>query len=216
MYVPPHSRESRVPVLQEAVERIRFGTLVTYSGGSLHATHLPMTIDPAAGPNGVLIGHIARNNPQWQHADERVAGIASFLGPHFYVTPTWYATKAATGKVVPTWNYIAVEARGNVRFFDDRERLLEIVERLTDLQEAQREPQWAVADAPTSYIDAMLGAIIGLEMPIEALEGAWKLGQHRSAADRNGVAQGIAATTDDAGVRELLPLLRPSPDQPAT
>jgi transcriptional regulator len=214
MYVPPRSRESRVPVLIDAVERIRFGTLVTLGGGQLHATHLPMTIDASRGPKGTLIGHVARNNPQWRDADEPIAGIASFLGPNFYVTPAWYATKRETGKVVPTWNYIAVEARGNVHFFDDRTRLLAIVERLTDLQESPRDHRWSVADAPEPYIESMLKAIIGFEMPIEALEGAWKLGQHRSDADRNGVADGLAAATDDAYVRELVPLLRPPDPSP--
>jgi transcriptional regulator len=211
MYVPPRSRESRIPVLRDAVEAIRFGTLVTAGGGGLRATHLPMTIEAGPLPNGTLIGHIARNNPQWQGAAEPVAGIASFLGPNFYVTPAWYATKAQTGKVVPTWNYIAVEARGSVRFIHDRERLRKIVERLTTLQESHRHEPWAVDDAPADYIDAMLGAIVGFEMPIEALEGAWKLGQHKSDADRMGVAAGLAAATDDPALRELVPLLTDGP-----
>jgi transcriptional regulator len=112
---------------------------------------------------------------------------------------------------VPTWSYIAVEARGEVRFFDDRERLRRIVGELTVLQEAQREHPWDVGDAPDAYIDAMLGAIIGFEMPIDTLEGAWKLGQHKSDADREGVANGVAAAFDDPALRALLPQLRPDP-----
>jgi len=206
MYVPPYARETRIPVLQQAVENIRFGTLVTVTGGALHATHLPMTIDTASEPFGTLIGHIARNNPQWQAA-QAVPGIASFLGPNFYVTPSWYATKAETGKVVPTWNYIAVEARGTVRFVHERVRLRRIVERLTALQEANRTTPWDVSDAPGDYIDAMLGAIIGVEMTIDALEGAWKLGQHKSASDRAGVAAGVATATTDPALLSLIPLV---------
>jgi transcriptional regulator len=209
MYVPPHSRESRVGVLQGAVNQLRFGTLVTVTNGTLAATHLPALLDPAGSPLGTLIGHVARNNPQWQTDAPAVAGIATFVGPNFYVTPSWYATKPQTGKVVPTWNYIAVEARGPVEFFRDRDRMLRIVERLTQAQEAPRDEPWAVSDAPEPYIEQMLGGIVGFVMTIESLEGAWKLGQHKSDADREGVAAGIAAATDRPDVLELLPLLRP-------
>lgn len=209
MYVPPHSRENRINVLQDAVNRVRFGTLVTITNGTLHATHLPALLDPVGAVNGTLIGHIARNNPQWQTDARDVAGIATFVGPNFYVTPAWYATKPQTGKVVPTWNYIAVEARGSVAFVRDRERLRHIVERLTQAQEAPRDEPWAVSDAPESYIEQMLGGIVGFVMTIETLEGAWKLGQHKSDADREGVAAGVAATADRPDLRELLPLLRP-------
>ena len=211
MYGPPRSRESRIPILQQAVDDLRFGTLVTVADGAPCATHLPMMIDVSATPNGTLIGHIARQNPQWQNAAGPVAGIALFVGPNFYVTPSWYATKAETGKVVPTWNYIAVEARGSVEFFHDRDRLLSLVERLTAAQESGREVPWGVSDAPGSYIEQMLGAIVGFAMPIDALEGAWKLGQQKSDADRAGVADGVAASFDDPNVRALLPLLRPAP-----
>jgi transcriptional regulator len=208
MYVPPRSREDRIPVLQQAVDRLRFGTLVTINDGELRATHLPMLIDATRQPNGTLIGHIARNNPQWQNANGPIPAIATFLGPNYYVTPTWYATKAQTGKVVPTWHYIAVEARGGVQFFHDRDRLLGIVERLTVAQESGREHAWSVSDAPAAYIDQLLGAIVGFEMPIDALEGAWKLGQQKNDADRAGVAAGIAAEFDapaDRHARESLP-----------
>jgi transcriptional regulator len=214
MYVPPRSRETRVPVLQQAVRDIGFGTLVCVNDGVLHATHLPMMIDAARGPAGTLLGHVARNNPQWQNVDASIAGIATFVGPNFYVTPTWYPTKAQTGKVVPTWNYIAIEARCAIEFFAERTRLLALVDRLTALHESGRERPWSTADAPPSYIETMLGAIIGFEMPIDSLEGAWKLGQHKSAADREGVAAGVAAESDDQAIRALLPLLRPASLEP--
>jgi transcriptional regulator len=211
MYAPPYAREDRPAVLHEAIANIGFGTLVTLNDGALLATHLPMMVDPAAGPNGALLGHIARNNPQWKSVDAATAAIATFVGPNFYVTPTWYATKAATGKVVPTWNYIAVEARGTVEFFEDRDRLLELVDRLTRRHESPRERPWSVDDAPASYIEAMLAAIVGFTLPIRSLEGAWKLGQQKTAADRHGVATGIAAETSDPALHALLPLLRPEP-----
>lgn len=120
------------------------------------------------------------------------------MGADAYVSPSHYATKRETGKVVPTWNYIAVQAAGPVEFYDDRERLRHLVTRLTERHEAARsentgaEP-WAVSDAPADYITAMLNGIIGIELTVRRLDGKWKLSQNRSAADRAGVAAGLAA-----------------------
>jgi transcriptional regulator len=107
------------------------------------------------------------------------------------VTPSWYATKRETGKVVPTWNYVAIHAHGHVRFFHERERLLDVVTRLTDRQEQLRASPWKVTDAPADYIDAMLKGIVGVEFTITRLEGKWKASQNRSDADRQGVGEGL-------------------------
>jgi transcriptional regulator len=121
------------------------------------------------------------------------------MGPDAYVTPSWYATKAETGKVVPTWNYVAVHASGPVEFFDDPERLLDAVRRLTDLHEGGRASPWAVSNAPPEFVRAQLRGIVGLRMPIARLEGKCKMSQNRTAADRAGVAAGLAA--ERAGIR---------------
>jgi transcriptional regulator len=120
--------------------------------------------------------------------------MALFMGPDAYVSPSWYAAKREHGKVVPTWNYVAVHAYGPVEFFEDPERLLEVVTRLTELHERPRAEPWAVSDAPAPFVRAQLKAIVGLRLPIARIEGKRKMSQNRSAADRAGVAAGLAAS----------------------
>ena len=192
MYVPSNFAEERVPVLHEAIRGIKLGTLVTLGGEEMIASHVPMLVDPEPAPFGTLRGHIARVNPQWRDPPSKVQALAIFLGPNAYVTPSWYATKRATGKVVPTWNYAAIHAYGHVRFFDDTERLLALVTRLTETHEAPRAQPWAVSDAPADFIQGMLRAIVGFELPIARLEGKWKMSQNRPAEDRAGVVEGLA------------------------
>jgi len=167
------------------------------------ASHVPMLIDPEPTPYGTLRGHVARANSQWRNAEKKpavgVQALVMFLGPNAYITPSWYATKKQTGKVVPTWNYTAVHAHGAVTFFEDRDRLLDIVTRLTKRHEGQRAAPWAVTDAPADYIATMLKAIVGFEMPIARLEGKWKLGQNRSAEDIAGVREGLQANGEALG-----------------
>jgi transcriptional regulator len=150
-----------------------------------------MLVDPMPTPAGTLRGHIARANPQSRASGEATNALAIFLGPDSYVSPSWYATKRETGKVVPTWNYVAIHAHGRLTWFDDRQRLLALVTQLTAAHESSRSEPWAVSDAPTDYVDAMLDGIIGFELSITRLEGAWKMSQNRSADDRAGVVRGL-------------------------
>jgi transcriptional regulator len=191
MYLPKEFSEERVPVLHEAIRRAALGTLITHGAEGIEASHVPMLLDPAPAPYGTLTGHVARANGQWQRATAGAPALAMFLGPDAYVSPAWYATKRQTGRVVPTWNYVAVHARGDLRFFDDAERLLALVTRLTATHEAGRSAPWAVSDAPPEFIRAQLKAIVGFELPIARLEGKWKLSQNRPAADRAGVVEGL-------------------------
>lgn len=195
MYAPSRFSEQRVEVLHEAIRRAPFATLVTLHSGRLHATHLPFVLDADAGPRGALIGHVARANAQWQGFDPAVHALVTFLCTHAYVSPSLYPSKRETGKVVPTWNYIAVHASGPLEVSEEPAELRAIVEQLTRQQEAGRTDPWQVDDAPADFVDSMLRGIIGLRMPIERLEGAWKLSQNRSPADRNGVIEGLRAGT---------------------
>jgi transcriptional regulator len=179
MYVPDHFREDRSDVLHEAVRRIGFATLVTQN---LDANHLPMLLD-----NGVLRGHVARANPVWKSGEG--AALAIFLGPHAYVSPNWYPSKAQTGKAVPTWNYITVHARGTIRWIQDGEWLRANVTALSQAHEAGQPAPWKVSDAPASYVDGLLRAIVGFELTIENLQGKCKLSQNRGGADRAGVRE---------------------------
>jgi len=181
MYVPDHFREDRPDVLHDAVRRIGFATLVTRD---LDANHLPMLLE-----GNVMRGHVARANPVWkQGAGE---ALAIFLGPHAYVSPNWYPSKAETGKAVPTWNYITVHARGTINWVQDPDWLRTHVGALSATHEAGRENPWAISDAPASYLDGLLRAIVGFELVITKLEGKWKLSQNRDAADRAGVRDGL-------------------------
>ncbi|MBC8056637.1 MAG: FMN-binding negative transcriptional regulator, partial [Rhizobiales bacterium] len=149
------------------------------------------------GGPGVLRAHVARANPLWREARGDIDSLVVFQGEQAYISPSFYAAKAEHGKVVPTWNYCVVQARGRLRAVDDAEWLRAFVTRLTDRHEAPRAQPWAVTDAPEDYIATMLRAIVGIEIVLKALTGKWKVGQNRSAADRAGVARGLA----DAGIR---------------
>lgn len=206
MYVPPAFREDDPAALAAIIAAARLATLVTATPDGLVATPLPLFFDPAEGPMGTLYGHVARANPQWRLPVSGEA-LALFAGPDAYVTPSWYAAKAEHGKVVPTWNYVAVHAYGPVEFFEDPDRLRAIVTRLTDLHEAGRARPWAVSDAPDGYIAAQLRGIVGVRLPIARIEGKRKLSQNRSAADRLGVAAGLAdgPREDERAVGAMIP-----------
>jgi transcriptional regulator len=177
MYVPDHFRETRADVLQDAMRRIGFATLVTQE---LEANHLPMLLE-----GNVLRGHVARANPVWKAGEGEA--LAIFLGPHAYVSPNWYPSKAETGKAVPTWNYITVHARGRIRWIQDAAWLRAHVTALSNTHEGPRPEPWKVGEAPESYIETMLRGIVGFELEIARLDGKYKLSQNRDAADRDAV-----------------------------
>src|SRR5262249_6098331 len=156
--------------LHRAMREARSATLVTATEEGLIGTPLPVLLNASEGRNGTLYAHVARANPQWRLAPSGEA-MAIFAGPQAYVTPSWYATKQETHKVVPTWNYVAIHAYGPVEFFDDADRLRDVVTRLTELHEQSRTDRWAVTDAPADFITAQLKGIVGLRMPITRLDG---------------------------------------------
>ena len=191
MYCPAPFRETREAVLQAAIARYSLATLVTTGSRGLDAGHIPMLHRPAESGLGVLRGHVARANPQWKDYQPGSEALAIFSGPQHYVTPNWYPSKQTDGKVVPTWNYVAVHVRGTLTFHSDADWLLEIVRDLTDANEQANQTPWRVSDAPREYVTNLLGAIVGVELRIAAWEGKWKLSQNRPAADREGVIDGL-------------------------
>ena len=191
MYVPPHFLEDDKAALHQAIGETRLATLVTLGSEGMEASHVPILLDEGEGTYGTIRGHLARANPQWRRASAETPALVMFLGPDAYVSPNWYATKRETGRVVPTWNYLAIHAYGRVEFFEDAERLRAIVTSLTQRHEGRREKPWAVSDAPEDYIQAQLRGIIGFRLPIDRLEGKWKLSQNRPEADRRGVVEGL-------------------------
>ena len=199
MYVPAHDRESRPEVLQQFMHEHPLAALVTLgTDGALTASHLPLRLYPSLGPQGTLRGHLARANQQWQDFSSQTDALVIFQGPQAYISPSWYAAKQETGRVVPTWNYLAVHARGPMTIIEDPEWLRRFVTELTESHEAEFAHPWHVSDAPSSYVEGLLRAIVGIEIPIHHLEGRWKLSQNRSATDQAGVVQGLHARGDAA------------------
>ena len=202
MYLPSAFRQDDLAELHAQLQASPLALLTSAGAAGVQASHLPLLLAPDEGEFGTLYGHFARANPHWRDLQGGAEALAVFSGPDAYISPGWYPAKAEHGKVVPTWNYIAVHARGPVELIEEPERLLQIVSRLSDQHESGRERPWAVSDAPREYIDSMLRAIVGFALPIRRLEGKWKLGQNRSAADQAGVRDGLAASTSP-GDREL-------------
>jgi transcriptional regulator len=174
--------------------------------GELIANHIPFEIDPARGEFGTLVGHVARANPIWRQPPSAVPSLVTFQGPQSYITPSWYPSKHEHGKAVPTWNYAVVHAHGLPVFIQDKGWLHEHVSRLTSRHEMSQALPWAVSDAPADYVEKMIGAIVGVEMPIGRLLGKWKMGQNRSKPDQLGVVAGLLAKRDPhaAGVAEVM------------
>jgi transcriptional regulator len=190
MYVPPAFSESDPDTLFDFLRAHSFATLVSHDGDEPFASHLPFLFDRAplahTLPQGRLLGHMARANPQWQSAHGRRVMVV-FQGPHAYVSPTWYEE----ANVVPTWNYVAVHAYGTLEAIEDRDRLGEIVARTVATYEAGMPTPWRLESQDAGFIDQLLGAIVGFEIPIDRLEGKWKLNQNHSATRRERVARAL-------------------------
>lgn len=205
MYIPRSYAEPDADVLRAFIAAHPFAALITEAGG-LYATHLPLVLRADEGELGVLEGHVARANPHHARIPELAEALVIFSGPHAHVTPTWYPSKLDDGRVVPTWNYVAVHAFGRVRFRDDAEFLLAHLARLSDRHEQARGSEWTTDDPPSEYVAQQLRAIVGVEIRITRLEGKWKMSQNRSEADRMGVVEGLrrAGTAQDIDVAGLV------------
>jgi len=193
MYLPADFEEQRPEVLHAALRDHPLGLPITQDADhALDVNPLPFLLDAAHGPHGRLRGHVARANPVWRKASTQDRTLVVFQGPQVYVSPGWYPSKAETGKAVPTWNYVTVLARGRLRVIDDKAWLRTLVGELTAHHEAAQTTPWSMDDAPPEYIDAMLSAIVGIEIEIDSLQGKWKVSQNRAASDREGVAAALA------------------------
>jgi transcriptional regulator len=195
MYMPPAFRDDDLAGLHATVRAARLCSLVTATAEGLIATPLPLLLDESEREHGVLYGHVARANPQWRSAPVGEA-LAIFMGPDAYVSPSWYATKQATGKVVPTWNYVAVHAYGVPALIEDPERVTAFLGRLVRTHEAGRPEPWTMDALPADYLAGMLRGIVAFEIPLDRLEGKAKLSQNRGAADRSAVRDALAGAGD--------------------
>lgn len=200
MYIPKFNAETRVEVLDALMRSHPLAALVTMGSGGLFATHLPVVLHRESETRAVLRGHLARANRQWQDLDAGVQALAIFTGPEHYITPAWYPEKKVSGKVVPTWNYVAVHAYGTLRVIEDAAWLLEHLNTLVDTHEAAFERPWSVADAPADFVAAIAKGIVGVEMTVERLEGKWKVSQNQNEPTRASVAEGLATLDTESSL----------------
>lgn len=196
MYIPASFRESRPDILHALVRAHPLGLLVTAGPAGLQASPVPFLAYPDGAPLGTLRAHLARANPHWREIAAAAECLVVFQGEQGYVTPSWYASKAATHRVVPTWNYAAVHAWGKASIVEDAAWLRRQLDDLTAQQEGRRPQPWAVGDAPADFVAAMVRGIVGIEIPIGRIEGKWKMSQNRDAADRAGVIAGLRDAAD--------------------
>ncbi|MDM0116743.1 FMN-binding negative transcriptional regulator [Variovorax sp. J22R133] len=191
MYVSKHHQPKDQESMFSLMESHPLGTWVCQVDGALVANHVPFLLDRSRGSLGTLIGHVSRANLVWRELSSTSSSLVIFQGPQAYITPGWYPSKAEHGMVVPTWNYAVAHAHGTARVVEERGWLLDMLNRLTDAREAKQEAPWRVADAPASYIDKLLGAIVGIEIPIDRIEGKLKASQDESMQDRRGTVAAL-------------------------
>jgi transcriptional regulator len=192
LYNPPAFKESDLHALQAQIAASGLTTLISVGANGPIVSNLPIVFDASAGPYGMIAGHLARGNPQWRDSDLTKPVLALFMGADAYVSPGFYESKKEHGKVVPTWNYSMIVARGRLEIFEDADALRAQVETLTKRFEAGFEKPWEVSDAPEDFITRQIKGIVGIRLHIESIEGKAKLNQNRSAADQAGVIEGLS------------------------
>lgn len=201
MYIPPSFNIEEFDKLTAVMQQHSFATVITHAEGAPFASHLPLLFHPQRGPHGTLFGHLARANPQWRHFANGEAALAIFQGPHAYVSPSWYASEVA----VPTWNYVTVHAYGRPRIIEDETELWALLQELIDFYEAGLPQPWR-GDLPAAYKAQQMKAIVGFEMPLSRIEGKFKLGQNKSAADRQSLYQALRCSpaADDQKLADIM------------
>jgi transcriptional regulator len=206
MYIPKANEEKRIPVMHQMIAAHPLAALVTMGAAGLFASHIPMVLENDGSPFGVLKGHISRANTQWRDLSPTVDALAIFAGPQHYISASWYPGTEEHGKEVPTWNYVVVHAYGPLKVIEEASWLMAHLESLTDQHEAASEIPWKVVDAPADFIKALLNGIVGLELPIQRLEGKWKVSQNRNARDREAVREGLEKlnTPESLTMKELV------------
>ncbi|MGL5812899.1 MAG: FMN-binding negative transcriptional regulator [Aeromonas sp.] len=193
MYLPPHFAVTEPEALHALMRAHPLGALITHGEGGLDANHLPFEFDAEEGVHGVLRAHVARNNPLWQEVTDGQEVLVIFKAADGYVSPNWYPSKQEHHKQVPTWNYAVVHAHGRIRVRDDARFVRRLLANLTRVHEAAEPKPWKMADAPRDYLEAMVAAVVGIEIEISGLVGKFKLSQNKEAADRQGVVDALQA-----------------------
>ena len=211
MYIPPAFRESDLPALHAQIAASGLTTLISVGATGPIVSNLPIIFDTSVGQYGMIAGHLARANPQWRESDLSKPALALFMGADAYVSPSYYPSKQEHGKVVPTWNYSMIVARGRLEIFEDAETLRAQVDTLTKRFEARFDKPWEVADAPEEFISRQIKGIVGVRLHVEAIEGKAKLSQNRPEPDRDGVAAALGQSDreTDRSVSARMRALKP-------
>jgi transcriptional regulator len=208
MYNPAPFAETRTEEMRAFIERYPLAALVTSGAEGLEATHVPVVMSASENASqGVLRCHLARANPQWKVVESAAPVLLIFRGPEHYITPSWYPSKMDHGKVVPTWNYVAVHVWGKAKLFTEPGEMMRHLKELTAHNEAEFPRPWAVEDAPADYLQTLAKAIVGVEISIDRIEGKWKASQNRSEADRRGVVSGLE-TSDTPSSHEMAEIVK--------
>jgi len=198
MYIPKHFQQQDHEALCDLIKQHPLATLVVNSNSGLSANHIPLRLAHNSSSDIVLQGHIAKANPLWKEKPEEA--LAIFQGTDAYISPNWYPTKQEHGKVVPTWNYVAVHASGKIQFINDRSWKLSFLHSLTTEHESSQEQPWAISDAPKDFIEKMLDAIVGFEIAVHELNGKWKVSQNQVEKNQAGVIDGLSASSDTKAI----------------
>jgi len=191
MYTPPQFEQPNIEVMQELMSQYPLASLITLNANGIEANHVPLHLSVEEGERGILRGHIARANPVWNDFSSDAEVLAIFHGPDAYISPSWYATKPESGKVVPTWNYAVVHAYGVLRIVDDAAWVRIQLEALTQQHEANLPHPWAVSDAPEEFTEKLTGMVVGIEMAITRLSGKWKVSQNQPLENQYSVIDGL-------------------------
>jgi transcriptional regulator len=215
MYVNPLHRLTDRDALFALMVSHPLGAWVCHGKAGLVANHVPFLLDRSRGPHGTLIGHVSRANKVWRNLGRASSSVVMFQGPQAYITPGWYPGKSEHGNVVPTWNYVVAHAHGVAHAIEDREWLFDMVRRLTQFHEAPQAAPWSVSDAPASFMDKMMRAIVGIEIPIDRLEGKLKASQDEAMSDRVGTVRGLREQACDTA-RAMAALVQEAIDVEAT
>jgi len=190
MYAPKHFAVFDPATLRDAARRLSAGQLITVGPEGPEASFIPLLVSDDV---RTVTGHLARANGQWRRADPSVPALVTWVGPDAYVSPGYYPSKTEHGKVVPTWNFISIQARGSLRFHDDDGWKRAHVASLTTAHERAMPQPWSVDDAPSGYIDGLVRSIVGVELEVTSIQGKWKLSQNRPEPDILGVIRGLEA-----------------------
>ncbi|WP_044007060.1 FMN-binding negative transcriptional regulator [Jannaschia sp. CCS1] len=206
MFQPSIFRETDTSNMHMLMRSHPFATLVTASDGVLSADHLPLVLHSEDSGRSVLHGHLSAGNPLCRAGGSGSEVLGVFHGPQSYITPSWYASKAEHGRVVPTWNYVSVHVRGALRLTRDPKWLLRHLEDLTAQHESEREKPWSVADAPDDFVERQFRGLVGLEITISDLQGVWKVSQNKTSVDQSGVAAGLRSEggAEEVAISELV------------